>query len=158
MPPSFTQQGVAERLVEVPSCKGTQLCEGAGGAAPGPKEASAVNNGQSFPGRSRLSALLCFALLCCVFIDRAALFCGKPSFHTRFPAPVPSLLLQPALEQQRPGWKGCCGGIGAFGVRRKSNRKIWGAAAESQRIEAARPLYRLQYRVPSKSSARDLPQ
>jgi len=38
------------------------------------------------------------------------------------------------------------------------NRKIGETAAESQRIVAARPLYRLQYRVSAKSSARDLPQ
>ena len=39
----------------------------------------------------------------------------------------------------------------------RSNRKIGETAAESQRIVAARPLYRLQYRVSAKSSARDLP-
>ncbi len=64
----------------------------------------------------------------------------------------PSLLAHPvAVPQQKSR-----GGIGFLGGG--TNRTNRGTAAESQRIVAARPLCRLQYRVASKSSAWDLPQ
>lgn len=43
-------------------------------------------------------------------------------------------------------------------VGASQSENLWSISAESQRIVATRPLCRLQHRVPSKSSARDLPQ
>ena len=56
-----------------------------------------------------------------------------------------------ATQQYWKGWRGIGSGEGPI-------EQIVPTAAESQRIVAARPLCRLQYRVESKSSAWDLPQ